>query len=241
MLLVSIHQGLQWHTHVLGEVLPWRVKLHHATAGVVLGVPNDLICCCPAKVSTKQKQLDVQPNQPRHQTHPISEMLFFKLFNQALTFWNSLWIKKAFFFSGLHTHPASESISIPGIPIPPVEAQAEGWLVLPHLSSDVVPASQLVAETVARGVKHNAAHATQGLGGQELHLGIRVIRLHQASRMYLQGEVFFNVRPRMWGEKGNLLKNPLGGFFAFATDCFLEGTFLLLMFLCDECSKTTNY
>lgn len=79
----------------------------------------------------------------------------------------------------------------PGIPIPPVEAQAEGWLVLPHLSSDVVPASQLVAETVARGVKHNAAHATQGLGGQELHLGIRVIRLHQASRMYLQGEVFF--------------------------------------------------
>mmetsp|Transcript_35759 Transcript_35759/g.77247 ORF Transcript_35759/g.77247 Transcript_35759/m.77247 type:complete len:277 (+) Transcript_35759:266-1096(+) len=67
----------------------------------------------------------------------------------------------------------------------PVQAKAEGWFVFPHLPSDIVTASQLIAEAVARGVQHNAAHTAQRLSRQELHLGIWVIGLHQTSRMHL--------------------------------------------------------
>lgn len=48
---------------------------------------------------------------------------------------------------------------------------AERRFRLPHFPSDIVAASQLVAEAVARGVQHDATHTAQGPGSQELHLG----------------------------------------------------------------------
>ena len=53
---------------------------------------------------------------------------------------------------------------------PPVEAQSEWRLVLPHLSGDIVTSPQLIAEAVPCGIQHDATHTTQGLGSQELHL-----------------------------------------------------------------------
>mmetsp|Transcript_23601 Transcript_23601/g.48966 ORF Transcript_23601/g.48966 Transcript_23601/m.48966 type:complete len:249 (-) Transcript_23601:398-1144(-) len=66
-----------------------------------------------------------------------------------------------------------------------VQDQSKWRLRLPHFSSDVVAPSQLVAEALAIRVDHQATHAAQGLGRQELHLGIRIVRLHQTSGMHL--------------------------------------------------------
>ena len=112
---MSVNQGLQRHAHVFGKVFSRRVELHHTTSSVVLGMPDDLICCGP------------------------------------------------------------------------IEAQSEGWFVLPHLPRDVVTTAQLVAEALAVGVQDEAADAAQGLGRQELHFGIRIVGLHQTSRMHLTG------------------------------------------------------
>ena len=113
MLLVGIHNLLQRDAHVLCQVLARGVELHDTTAGVVLGVPDDLIGC-------------------------------------------SL-----------------------------VQTQAKGRLVLPHLSSDIVTSAQLVAEAVAIGIQDDATNTSEGLRGQELHLGIGIVRLHQTGGVHL--------------------------------------------------------
>lgn len=41
MLLVRVDERLQRHSHVLCKVLSGWVELHHTTASVVLGMPND--------------------------------------------------------------------------------------------------------------------------------------------------------------------------------------------------------
>mmetsp|Transcript_70927 Transcript_70927/g.188595 ORF Transcript_70927/g.188595 Transcript_70927/m.188595 type:complete len:403 (+) Transcript_70927:249-1457(+) len=66
-----------------------------------------------------------------------------------------------------------------------VEDEAEGRLALPHLARDVVAAAELVGEALAVGVEHEAAHSAQGLGGQELDLGIGVVGLHEAGGVHL--------------------------------------------------------
>eukprot|EP00438_Fugacium_kawagutii_P031209 Skav220804 [mRNA] locus=scaffold150:419661:421577:- [translate_table: standard] len=48
-------------------------------------------------------------------------------------------------------------------------------LGLPHLAGHIVASAQLVAETLTVAVDHQAAHATQGLSGQKLDLGLRII------------------------------------------------------------------
>ena len=66
-----------------------------------------------------------------------------------------------------------------------VQTQAEGRLVLPHLSSDIVTTAQLVAEAVAVCIQDDATNTSKGLCSQELHLGIRIIRLHQTGWVHL--------------------------------------------------------
>mmetsp|Transcript_10524 Transcript_10524/g.11589 ORF Transcript_10524/g.11589 Transcript_10524/m.11589 type:complete len:249 (+) Transcript_10524:135-881(+) len=53
MLLVGVHQGLQRHTHVLGQVLSTWIELHDSTASVVLGMPDDFISCCPVEAKAE--------------------------------------------------------------------------------------------------------------------------------------------------------------------------------------------
>merc|ERR1719431_1808920 len=73
-----------------------------------------------------------------------------------------------------------------------VEAQEEASgvakgdaLVLPHHASDVVTAAQLIAEAIALDVKQNATDTAQGLGREELHLGIWLVGMHKTSWMHL--------------------------------------------------------
>mmetsp|Transcript_51518 Transcript_51518/g.84392 ORF Transcript_51518/g.84392 Transcript_51518/m.84392 type:complete len:376 (-) Transcript_51518:12-1139(-) len=61
-----------------------------------------------------------------------------------------------------------------------VQDQSEGRLGLPHFPGDIVSSAQLVTEALAFRVDHQATHAAQGLGRQELDLGLGVIGLHQA-------------------------------------------------------------
>mmetsp|Transcript_23600 Transcript_23600/g.48964 ORF Transcript_23600/g.48964 Transcript_23600/m.48964 type:complete len:246 (-) Transcript_23600:404-1141(-) len=61
-----------------------------------------------------------------------------------------------------------------------VQDQSERRFRLPHFPSDIVAASQLVAEALAIRVDHQAADTAEGLCSQELNLGLGVIGLHQA-------------------------------------------------------------
>mmetsp|Transcript_23586 Transcript_23586/g.48482 ORF Transcript_23586/g.48482 Transcript_23586/m.48482 type:complete len:215 (-) Transcript_23586:358-1002(-) len=66
-----------------------------------------------------------------------------------------------------------------------VQTQAEGRLVLPHLSSDIVASAQLVAEAVAVCIQDDATNTSKGLRGQELHLGIGIVRFHETGWVHL--------------------------------------------------------
>jgi hypothetical protein len=68
-----------------------------------------------------------------------------------------------------------------------VQHKAERALALVHLARDVVAAPELVAEALAVGVEQEAAHATQRLGGEELHLGVGLAGVHQAGGVDLHG------------------------------------------------------
>mmetsp|Transcript_108466 Transcript_108466/g.282956 ORF Transcript_108466/g.282956 Transcript_108466/m.282956 type:complete len:452 (-) Transcript_108466:70-1425(-) len=87
----------------------------------------------------------------------------------------------------LHDAAASVMLAVPADLVGGrlVQAEAEGRLVLPHLAGDVVPAAQLVREALAVGVEHQPAHAPQRLCGQELDLGVGVVRLHQPGGVHL--------------------------------------------------------
>mmetsp|Transcript_22588 Transcript_22588/g.50540 ORF Transcript_22588/g.50540 Transcript_22588/m.50540 type:complete len:412 (+) Transcript_22588:278-1513(+) len=66
-----------------------------------------------------------------------------------------------------------------------VEHKTEGRLVLPHLAGHIIATAQLIRKALALGTEDKAADTTQGLRRQELHLGVRVIRLHEAGGVHL--------------------------------------------------------
>merc|ERR1711865_55168 len=66
-----------------------------------------------------------------------------------------------------------------------VESKAEWWLILPHLPSDVVTATQLICKSLAILVKDKAAHTAECLCSKELHLGIWIVWFHKAGWVYL--------------------------------------------------------
>mmetsp|Transcript_78431 Transcript_78431/g.175826 ORF Transcript_78431/g.175826 Transcript_78431/m.175826 type:complete len:319 (-) Transcript_78431:492-1448(-) len=58
-------------------------------------------------------------------------------------------------------------------------------LVLPHHASDVIPATELIAETLPLHVQEYAPNAAESFGRKELHLGIRLLRMHKARGVHL--------------------------------------------------------
>jgi len=66
-----------------------------------------------------------------------------------------------------------------------VEAETERSLALPHLAGDVIAAAELVGESVTVGVEEETTNTTEGLGGEELNLGVRVVRLDETGRVDL--------------------------------------------------------
>merc|ERR1711865_172958 len=66
-----------------------------------------------------------------------------------------------------------------------VESKAEWRLILPHLTSDVITAAQLIGKSLAILVKDKTAHTAECLCSKELHLGIWVVRFHKASWVHL--------------------------------------------------------
>jgi len=113
VLLMGLLEHRERHTHIIRERFSVGVKLHHASAGVVLAVPDDFL---------------------------LGRL---------------------------------------------VEAQPERRLVLPHLTSHVVPPPQLVGKAFAFGVEHDAAHAPERLCSEELNLRIGVVGLYKAGGMHL--------------------------------------------------------
>ena len=66
-----------------------------------------------------------------------------------------------------------------------VEAKTERPIILPHATSDVIAATELVGETVTVLVDQNTADTTKSLGGEELDLGVRLLGLDETGRMDL--------------------------------------------------------
>jgi len=87
----------------------------------------------------------------------------------------------------LHDATASVMLAVPDdlVRRSLVQGQAERRLALPHLSGDVVTPAELVGEALAVGIEDEAADTAERLSGEELDFGIRVVRLHEASRVNL--------------------------------------------------------
>ena len=66
-----------------------------------------------------------------------------------------------------------------------VQAKPEGRLIHPHLTRDVVVATQLVGEVLTVCTQQQTIDATQRLDRQRLDLRIQVVELHQAGRVHL--------------------------------------------------------
>merc|ERR1740133_863537 len=73
-----------------------------------------------------------------------------------------------------------------------IEAQEEAGgvalneaLVLPHHACDVIATAELVAEALPIHVEQHAANSSEGLGSQELHLGIWLVWMHQTCWVHL--------------------------------------------------------
>jgi len=70
-----------------------------------------------------------------------------------------------------------------------VEDETDGPLALlllfPHLAGDVVTVTELVRETLALGVEEETTFTTEGLGGQELELGVGVLGVDETGRVDL--------------------------------------------------------
>eukprot|EP00438_Fugacium_kawagutii_P030997 Skav203573 [mRNA] locus=scaffold3576:299476:300856:- [translate_table: standard] len=66
-----------------------------------------------------------------------------------------------------------------------VQDQSERRLGLPHLTSHIVSAAELIAEALTIGIDHQATHSTESLSSQELDLGLGIIGLDQTCRMDL--------------------------------------------------------
>jgi len=70
-----------------------------------------------------------------------------------------------------------------------VQHQADGPLALlllfPHLAGHVVTVAQLVGEALAVRVQQQTTLTTEGLGSQELELGVGILRVHQTGRVDL--------------------------------------------------------
>jgi hypothetical protein len=67
-----------------------------------------------------------------------------------------------------------------------IENEADGvLLVLPHLAGNVVTVLKLIDETLAGVIEKETADTTESLGGEELDLCVRLVRVNKAGRMYL--------------------------------------------------------
>ena len=65
-----------------------------------------------------------------------------------------------------------------------VEDKSNGVLpVLVHLASNVIPSSELVAEPLSLVVEKKTSNSPESLGGQELDLRSRLIRIDETSGM----------------------------------------------------------
>jgi hypothetical protein len=72
-----------------------------------------------------------------------------------------------------------------------VENKTDGvLLVLPHLAGDVVTVLKLIDETLAGVVEKKTTDSTESLGGEELDLCVRLVRVNKAGRVYLD---FFEI------------------------------------------------
>mmetsp|Transcript_39180 Transcript_39180/g.47435 ORF Transcript_39180/g.47435 Transcript_39180/m.47435 type:complete len:332 (-) Transcript_39180:395-1390(-) len=80
-----------------------------------------------------------------------------------------------------------------------VEHQTEGSLVLPHLAGDVVTATELISKSLSVGIQKDTAHTTQGLSSQELHLSIRLVRVHKSGRVNLNALHIYTVSSNSHG------------------------------------------
>mmetsp|Transcript_32509 Transcript_32509/g.78110 ORF Transcript_32509/g.78110 Transcript_32509/m.78110 type:complete len:306 (+) Transcript_32509:302-1219(+) len=87
----------------------------------------------------------------------------------------------------LHDTTASVVLAVPNdfIGRSLVQAKAERGLVLPHLAGDIIAPTQLVGESVALGVQQQTTDSSQGLGGEELDLGVLVPNFHEAGGVHL--------------------------------------------------------
>jgi len=65
------------------------------------------------------------------------------------------------------------------------EAVRTTLLVL-HLTRDVVTAAELVAETLALTVEHEATNAAEGLGSEELKLSLRLLGVNETGGVDLK-------------------------------------------------------
>ena len=64
--------------------------------------------------------------------------------------------------------------------------------VLPHFASDVVTVLELVDKALALVVEQETTDTTESLSGQELHLGVGIVRIDETSRVNLN---FLEVKP----------------------------------------------
>jgi len=58
-------------------------------------------------------------------------------------------------------------------------------LVLPNLTSDVITMLKFIDKTLASVVKEESTDTTEGLSGQELDFGVRLVGVDETSRVYL--------------------------------------------------------
>jgi hypothetical protein len=66
-----------------------------------------------------------------------------------------------------------------------VEDQADGELVLPHHTRDVVTVTELIAETLSVSCQQQTTDTTKCFSSQELDLGIRLAGIDQTGRVNL--------------------------------------------------------
>merc|ERR1719345_126037 len=66
-----------------------------------------------------------------------------------------------------------------------IQYQSERWLVLPHLASHVVTASELIGKANAILIEDEATNTAKCLSSEELNLGVSIIRLHKTGWVHL--------------------------------------------------------
>ena len=66
-----------------------------------------------------------------------------------------------------------------------VESKTERGFTFPHFAGDVITATKFIRETTAIAVENKTTNTTEGLGGKELDLGVRLVEFDETGRMDL--------------------------------------------------------